>query len=128
MAHRAGLPVVGDSGDVLTSIYGGNIMDFVALLSFRPTVPAAERDGALMRRSTWKYPASVRVIAEYWPSSASVQVVSIFSADSYEALLELELEWSDVFDIAIYPAVSAEEGLRMGPDVFGRLARLQQPS
>jgi Protein of unknown function (DUF3303) len=121
-----GPPVGRCGGDTLTSIYGGIVVDFVALLSFRPTVPAAERDGALMRRSTWQYPPGVQVIAEYWPSSASVQVVSIFSADSSEALLELELEWSDVFDIAIYPAVSAEEGLRMGPDVFGRLARLQQ--
>jgi hypothetical protein len=69
----------------------------------------------------------VQVIAEYWPSSASVQVVSIFSADSSEAMLELELEWGDVFDIAIYPAISAQDGLRIGPDVIGRLARLQQP-
>ena len=115
-------------GNALTSIYGGIVVDFVALLSFRPSVPAAERDGALMRRATWKYPSGVQVIAEYWPSSASVQVVSIFSAESSEALLELELEWSDVFDIAIYPAVSAEDGLRMGPDVFSRLARLQQQS
>jgi hypothetical protein len=121
------LPVAGGGGGgTVTSSYGGIVVDFVALLSFRPTVPAAERDGALMRRSTWKYPPGVQVIAEYWPSSASVQVVSIFSADSSEALLELELEWGDVFDIAIYPAVSAEEGLRIGPDVFGRLARLQQ--
>jgi Domain of unknown function (DUF3303) len=100
-------------------------VDFVALLSFRPSVPTAERDGALARRATWKYPQGVDVIAEYWPASASVQVVSIFSADNFEALLELELEWNDVFEIAIYPAVAAEEGLRMGPDVFARLSRTQ---
>ncbi len=100
-------------------------MDFVALLSFRPSVPTAERDGALMRRAAWKYPQGVQVIAEYWPASASVQVVSIFSTDAFEDLLELELEWNDVFEIAIYPAVAAEEGMRMGPDVFGRLARMQ---
>ena len=122
-----GPPVVGGGGEALTSIYGGIVVDFVALLSFRPSVPAAERDGALMRRATWNYPPGVNVIAEYWPSSASIQVVSIFSSDSSEALLELELEWSDVFDIAIYPAVSAEDGLRMGPGVFGRLSRMQQP-
>lgn len=101
-------------------------MDFVALLSFRPSVGVAERDGALMRRAAWKYLQGVKAIAEYWPASASVQVVSIFSADTFEALLELELEWSDVFEIAIYPAVGAEEGLRMGPDVFARLSRTQQ--
>jgi hypothetical protein len=100
-------------------------VDFVALLSFRPSVPTADRDRALMRRAAWKYPQGVQVIAEYWPASASVQVVSIFSTDTFEDLLELELEWNDVFEIAIYPAVAAEEGMRMGPDVFSRLARMQ---
>jgi len=103
-------------------------MDYVALLRFRASVPAAERDGALMRRAAWKYPEGVRVIAEYWPTAAAVQVVTIFSADSFDSLMELELEWSDVFDIDIHPAVSADEGLRIGPEVFGRLSRLQQPS
>jgi hypothetical protein len=101
-------------------------VDYVALLSFRPSVSAADRDGALMRRGTWNYPQGIRLIAEYWPAAATVQVVSIFSADSFESLLELELEWSDVFDIAIHPAASAEDGLRMGPEVFGRLSRFKQ--
>jgi hypothetical protein len=39
--------------------------------------------------------------------------------------MEFELEWSDVFDIDIHPAVAAEEGLRIGPDVVGNLSRLQ---
>jgi hypothetical protein len=30
-----------------------------------------------------------------------------------------------VFDIDVHPAVAADEGLRIGPDVVGRLARLQ---
>ncbi len=101
-------------------------MDYVALLRFRTSVPAAERDGALMRRAAWKYPDGIRVIAEYWPISSSATVVTIFSTDSPDALMELELEWGDVFDIDVYPAVSAEDGLRIGPDVFGRLARMQQ--
>jgi hypothetical protein len=55
-----------------------------------------------------------------------VQVVSIFSAESFEQVLELTLEWEDVFDIDVHPAVSAEEGLRIGPEVFGRLPRMQR--
>lgn len=100
-------------------------MDYVALLKFRSSVPAAERDGALMRRASWEYPKGVRMIAEYWPMSSAVQVVTIFTADSFEQVLELELEWSDVFDIDIHPAVAAEEGLRIGGEVVGRLPRLQ---
>ena len=33
---------------------------------------------------------------------------------------------SDAFDISVYPAGSAEEGLRVGPEVFRRLPRMQQ--
>jgi hypothetical protein len=100
-------------------------MDYVALLKFRSSVSGAERDAALMRRASWEYPKGIRVMAEYWPVSSAFQVVSIFSADSFEPVMEVELEWSDVFDIDIYPAVGADEGLRIGADVVGRLSRLQ---
>jgi hypothetical protein len=102
-------------------------MEYVGLLRFRPQVSAEERDRALMRRAAWTYPEGIRPIAEYWPSSDQVQVVSVFAADSFAPVMELQYEWSDVFDISISPAVSAEEGLRIGPEVFGRLSRLQNP-
>jgi hypothetical protein len=101
-------------------------VDYVALLSFRSSVSGAERDGALMRRTVWQYPEGIRLIAEYWPTASAVQVVSIFSADSFDNVMELVFEWNDVFDIDIHPAVSAEEGLRIGPEVFGRVPRMQQ--
>ena len=53
-------------------------------------------------------------------------MIAIFSADSFDTLMQVELEWGDVFNVDICPACSAEEGLRIGPDVFGRLARMQQ--
>lgn len=101
-------------------------MDYVALLTFRSSVSAADRDGALMRRAGWQYPSGVRPIAEYWPAASGVQVISIFSADNYAAVMELVLQWNDVFDIDVHPAVSAEEGLQVGAEVFSRLPRLQQ--
>src|SRR5262249_22520704 len=107
-------------------VVGRNTMDFVGRLTFRSSVSGSERDAALMRRAAWDYPQGVRVIAEYWPLADDCQVVTIFSADDFAPLMELQSEWSDVFDIDIVPAVSAEEGLRIGPEVFGRLPRLQQ--
>ena len=99
-------------------------MDYIGFLTFRPSVPAAERDGALIRRAGWQYPDGIRVIAEYWPMG-DPQVVTIFSTEDPAALMELEFEWNDVFDVQILPALSAEDGLKVGPDVFGRLSRLQ---
>ena len=101
-------------------------MDYAALLRYRSSATEAERDAALLRRTTWQYPDEIRLIAEYWPMSSDVQVISIFSTDKVAALLELEFEWGNVFDIDISPAVSVDEGLRIGPEVFGRLPRLQQ--
>ena len=101
-------------------------MDYVALLRFRSATTAAERDAALVRRAGWQYPAAVRLIAEYWPMAADVQVVSIVNTDEAATMLEFVLEWGDVFDIDIHPAVSAEDGLRFGSEAFGRLTRLQQ--
>ena len=101
-------------------------MDYVGHLTFRQGISAAERDAALMRRAAWEYPAGIRVIAEYWPMADDIQVITIFSADEIAPIWELVSEWDDVFDIDISPAVSAEEGLRIGPEVFGRLSRLQQ--
>ena len=103
-------------------------MDFVALLKFRSSVSAADADAALGRRVAWKYPDGIKMIAEYWPLSTAVPVVSILSADSIEKILEFFFEWNDVFDIDVHPAVSAEEGLRIGPQVFARLPRMQQPA
>lgn len=101
-------------------------MDYVALLSFRSSSTGAERDAALMRRAGWQYPAGTKPIAEYWPLAAGIQVVAIFSADTYASLLELTAEWDDVFDIDIHPAIAADEGLQVGAEVFARLPRMQQ--
>ena len=101
-------------------------MEFVALLKFRSTLSAAEADAALGRRAAWKYPEGIKVIAEYWPLSSAVQVVSILAAESIDKIMEVVFEWQDVFDIDVYPAVSADEGLRVGPEVFARLPRMQQ--
>ena len=100
-------------------------MDYVALLTFRPTVDGASRDAALMRRAAYVYPDAITVVAEYWPISATPNVVSIMRTDDVAAMMQLYFEWSDVFDITVLPAVSADDGLKIGPEVFGKLQRLQ---
>jgi Protein of unknown function (DUF3303) len=103
-------------------------VDYVAFIRFRPSVSAAERDAALQRRASWQYPDGVKLIAEYWPMSADIQVVSVFSTENFAGVMELTLEWNDVFDVSVHPAVSAEEGLQTGAQVYGRLQRLQPQS
>ena len=66
----------------------------------------------------------MKLIAEYWPTSTDITVVSIFSATEFAPVMEFVLEWSDAFDINVHPAVSAEEGLKIGAAALGKLARL----
>jgi hypothetical protein len=40
----------------------------------------------------------------------------MLSADSFDSVLEFVLEWTDVFDIDVHPAVSAADSLESGPE------------
>ena len=95
-------------------------MDYVMLLRWKQGLTREQRDGALMNRAGWKYPAGAEVVAEYWPAAEDPAVVSIFRTDDYGVMMEIAFTWGELFDITILPAISAEEGLKIGPDVMGR--------
>ena len=95
-------------------------MLFVMTLKWQPGLTRDQRDGALIRRSQWNYPQGVKVLGEYWPSSESVAVVSAFETDDHAALMEIGLTWGDMFQIEVLPAVTAEQGLKVGPQVMAR--------
>ena len=95
-------------------------MQYVILLDWRDDATSEERDGALVRRTSWSYPAGLNVIAESWTAGASPAVVVIADADDFAPLMELNMTWSDVFEVTTLPAVSAEEGLKIGPEVMAR--------
>jgi hypothetical protein len=95
-------------------------MHYVMLLRWKQGLTREQRDGALMHRAGWKYPSGVEVVAEYWPAAEDPAVVSIFRADDFSALMEITLTWGDIFDITTLPAVSAEDGLKIGPEAMGR--------
>jgi hypothetical protein len=92
----------------------------VMTLRFQPGLSADQRNGALARRAKWTYPSGTTPVAEFWPASDDLAVVSAFEADSYGPIMEIVLAWGDVFQIQCYPAVTAEEGLRIGPEALRR--------
>jgi hypothetical protein len=95
-------------------------MLFVMTVKWQPGLTREQRDGALQRRSKWNYPEGVNLIGEFWPSSENLAVVSIFETNDPAALLEIEFTWGDVFQIEVTPAVTATDGLRLGPEAMGR--------
>jgi len=83
-------------------------MLFVALFKGRST------EEKRTRRMEWDYPEEgVQPVAEYWLQSRDPIVVAVFEADHIGQLWATFAEWGDLFEIAIHPAVTAEDGLEM---------------
>jgi hypothetical protein len=93
---------------------------YVMVMKWQPGLNREQRDGALIRRAQWKYPDAATVLGEYWPASEQVAVISILETNDYGAIMEIHLTWGDVFQIDTTPAISAEDGLRVGAEAMGR--------
>lgn len=91
-------------------------MLFVALGKPKPGA-SQER---ITRRTHWQYPEGLRLVAEYWPLGSEYAVISIFEGDSAVAMIASLTAWSDVMDITITPAVTAEEGMRLAQGMMAK--------
>ncbi len=85
-------------------------MLFVVLLKTKPGTNPQE-GGA--RRLQWQYPEGLNVLAEYWLETGSPRVVSIVEADSMAPFGATRMAWGDLFEIEVFPAVTAEQGMEM---------------
>jgi hypothetical protein len=67
----------------------------------------------IARRMSWQYPAGMRMVAEYWPMSTEVAVIAVAEADNVASIMKAIVDWDDVFDLTVVPAMTAEQGLQM---------------
>jgi hypothetical protein len=79
-----------------------------------------QRDGALARRAQWEVPKGMNEIGEFWLASSDIAVISIFETDTFEPILEVGAAWGDTFEIQVTPAITSDEGLKIGADVLSR--------
>ncbi len=63
------------------------------------------------RRLQWEPPEGVNLVAEYWLHGNDPTVFAVVEAESTEPLTAIRMEWDDIFDIEVFPTVTAEEGL-----------------
>ena len=66
----------------------------------------------------WAHPDDGE-IAEYWLQGTDPSVITVFEADSNEAVFAMTAAWSDVFDIDVVPAVTGEQGLALAAQMMG---------
>ena len=93
-------------------------MLYAFVANYLPGTTEAQRDGALARRAQWKWPEGTKSVAEFWSLGNAPLVYSVFEANDVAAVWRVAADWNDVFDIAIVPVVSAEQGLKIGPGVL----------
>lgn len=68
---------------------------------------------ALSRRARWQHPGGLRVIAEYWLACSDPMVITVCEADSRSEVIAANAEWSDLFDVTVVQAMTAERGLEL---------------
>ena len=85
-------------------------MLFVSLFNLKPATTPAQ---TLPRRAQWKYPEGMKVIAEYWLQTDRPHVIAIAEADNIAPIMAATMQWADLFDVTVVPAVTAEEGLKL---------------
>ena len=85
-------------------------MLFVALLKARP----GTQQQRIARRMSWQAPdVGAKVVGEYWLETPDPACVAVFTADKISQLWAIFTGWDDLFEISIYPATTAEEGLEL---------------
>ncbi len=55
----------------------------------------------------------MEVLGEYWLETGSPRVVSIVEAESIAPFGAIRMQWADLFEIDVFPAVTAEQGMEM---------------
>jgi hypothetical protein len=85
-------------------------MLFVVLLTTR--VGNTFQEG-VARRLQWDYPEGMEVLSEYWLETENPRVIAIVEAQSMEAFGQIRMDWGDMFEIEVFPAVTGEQGMEM---------------
>lgn len=78
-------------------------------------------------RTDYAYPEGFAPIAEYWPAGVGLDtpaVVAIFEADDFAPFMQMEILWSEYFDIKYFPIVSAEHGLEFVKEAMAEMEAL----
>jgi hypothetical protein len=94
-------------------------MLFVALLKTRGTNTFQE---GVARRLQWQYPEDANVLAEYWLETEAPRVVTVIEAQSMEAFGQIRMDWGDMFEIEVFPAVTGEQGMEMARQAMSEQA------
>jgi hypothetical protein len=76
-------------------------------------IPGTNQESSI-RRLQWQWPEDgPKIVAEYWLQTVDPTVILVFETDNVGQIMLNSAAWADVFEIAVCPALTAEEGLSM---------------
>lgn len=90
-------------------------MLFAAFMKVR----AGTEKERLARRVQWQLPKRICVKVEYWLHTPDPESVFVFEADSLTAMMQITGEWNDLYEVNIFPAIAADEGLELARQMMG---------
>ncbi len=102
-------------------------MTILGLFYWRPGIPHEKALEALTKRAQYGLPEGVSTVFEYWPAGASPDipaVVGVYEMSDFAPMLETELVWGEYFQMKLLPAVSAEDGMKLGADVMQHIGAM----
>jgi len=82
-------------------------MLFVSLMRLRE----GKMQSAMAQRMQWEYPEGVKLVAEYWLPTNDPSVINILEVDDPGSIMLMRSAWDDTFDIKVFSAMTAEEGM-----------------
>ena len=89
-------------------------MLFVELLKVKAGTP----EDRIARRVEWQYPEGIRPIAEYWLPTEDPAAIVIFETDNEDLIFQASVQWGDLFDIKVIPAITYERGLQFAKQMM----------
>ncbi len=90
-------------------------MTFVAIMSVRE----GTEEERLGRRMQWEIPEGIEVVGEYWLFTPDPECIFVFEAEDAAVLMAFSGAWNDVYDVTIYPALTAAEGMELAGEMLG---------
>jgi hypothetical protein len=102
-------------------------MTILGFFYWKPGLPHEKMLECLGRRFEYEEPEGANMLFEYWPSwlgDKTPAVVAGYDMTDLGPMMAIELFWGEYFDITMLPAISADDGVKMGADIMQHITAM----
>lgn len=100
-------------------------MTILGLFYWKPGITHEKVLECLAKRFQYEEPEGANMLFEYWPGGVGDRtpaVVAGYEMTDLGPMMAIQLFWGEYFDISMLPAISAEDGIKMGADIIQHMA------